>query len=392
VEFVLGMPEVKIFNRSTESFGRMQLAIENMRDMGNQVCGFYAVQWARFLAVINMPLTLLGCVGAALYCAGSLSVPDMTIFLALGGISLLPMNRLMRFVGILTRVAQSWAEVHALLCLVEEKRGSRRCEEIASTDLAIRDLHVAYGEKAILKGISFTAKAATVTAIVGPSGSGKSTLTAVLAGMEKIDSGSISLGGIELEDFSNQELARAFSIVYQQPFIFSGTVRENILLGNEHSSLAELEQAVERTCCEGLIAELPHGYDTRIGAGGDVHLSGGQRQRIALARMALRNTPVVLLDEATAFADPESEAAIQKGLSGFLAGKTVLVVAHRLPSIAAADTILVLDDGRIAEQGRHEDLLKADGLYTRLWDAHSTARSWTLGADSETIERGAVTC
>ena len=378
VEFVQGMPEVKIFNRSTESFGRMQRAIENMRGMGEEACSFYATQWARFLAVTNMPLTLLGCTGGALYLTGSLPLADLGLFLALGGISLLPMNRLIRFVAILMRTFQGWSEVQQLLSLPVEQRGNRRREEIGTADLEIRDLQVAYGDTPVLKGISFSAKAGTVTAIVGPSGSGKSTLTAVLAGMEAAASGSITLGGIELTDFSNKELARSFSIVFQQPFIFGGTVRENILLGSEHASQEDLERAVKQTCCGDLIAELPHGYDTRIGSEGEVHLSGGQRQRIALARMALRDTPVVLLDEATAFADPESEAAIQEGLSGFLTGKTVLVVAHRLPSIAHADNILVLEDGIIAEQGKHDELLKANGLYAGLWEANRTARSWTI--------------
>ena len=383
VEFVQGMPEVKIFNRSTESFGRMQRAIENMRGIENQVCSFYSLQWARFLAVINMPLTLLGCAGAVLYTAGGLSLPDLAFFLILGGMALLPMNRLMRFAGILMRTAQGWDEVQRLLSLPVEQRGKRRRDEIVSADIEIRDLHAVYGKKPVLNGISFTAGAGTVTAIVGPSGSGKSTLTAVLAGMEKAASGSITLGGIALEDFSAQELARTFSIVYQQPFIFSGTVRENIMLGSENASPADLDRAVDLTCCRDLVAGLPHGYDTHIGSGGEVHLSGGERQRIALARMALRDTPVVLLDEATAFADPESEAAIQEGLCGFLSGKTVLVAAHRLTSIAGADAILVLDEGKIAEQGRHEDLLKTGGLYARLWEANRTARSWTIGTGKQ---------
>ena len=386
VEFVQGMPEVKIFNKSTESFGRMQRAIENMRGMEEEACSFYAGQWARFLAVTNMPLTLLGCTGAAMYLAGSLSLADLGLFLSLGGIALLPMNRLMRFVGILMRTIQGWSEVQKLLDLPVEQRGNSRREDVSSADIVIRDLHVAYGDVQVLKGISFTAKAGTVTAIVGPSGSGKSTLTAVLAGMEKAASGSITLGGIELTDFSSKELARSFSIVFQQPFIFGGTVRENILLGSEGASQDDLERAVKLTCCGDLIKALPHGYDTRIGSGGEVHLSGGQRQRIALARMALRDTPVVLLDEATAFADPESEAAIQEGLSGFLTGKTVLVVAHRLPSIANADTILLLENGLIAEQGRHDELLKANGLYASLWEANRTARSWTIRTGRKKID------
>ena len=386
VEFVHGMPEIKIFNRSADSFGRMQQAIENMRAMQEEVKSFYVLQWARFLAVVNMPLTLLGCAGAVLFLYGGLPLQDLALFLTLGGIALLPMNRLMRFVAFIMRTMQGWASVQAVLAEPVERRGMCRREDIDRADLRIDGLRVAYDGEEVLHGISFAAREGTVTAIVGPSGSGKSTLAAVLAGLEKAAEGSITLGGIPLGDFSDEELARTFSIVFQQPFIFSGTVRENICLGNEAATREEMEEAVRLASCEDLIAGLPKGYETRIGHGGDVHLSGGQRQRIALARMALRDTPVVLLDEATAFADPESEEAIQAGLSGFLSGKTVLVIAHRLPSIAGADSIIVLDQGRIAEQGAHEDLLKANGLYARLWEAHNTARSWAIRGGREQNE------
>lgn len=378
VEFVQGMPEVKIFNRSTQSFGRMQKAINNMYAMQKESISFYAVQWVRFLAVINLPFTLLACIGAFLFLTYSLSLPDLAIFITLGGITLLPMNRLVRFMSIIITMVQGWAEIHKILDVPMEKRGNKCRDDVLSPDLDVQNLKVSYDKKTVLKGISFTAKAGTVTAIVGPSGSGKSTLAAVLAGMEKVESGSITLGGIELMSFSPKELALTFAIVYQNPFIFSGTVRDNLILGSENATQEEIEHAVRMTCCDKFIASLPNGYDTHIGSEGEVHLSGGQKQRIALARMALRNTPVVLLDEATAFADPESELAIQEGLSSFLNNKTVLVIAHRLSSIAHADNIIVLESGNIIEQGRHDDLLQADGVYAHLWEAHHASRSWVI--------------
>ncbi|MDR3175007.1 MAG: ABC transporter ATP-binding protein/permease [Desulfovibrio sp.] len=378
VEFVQGMPVVKIFNRTTESFSRMQTAIENLKEMQNQVHSFYAVRWARYLAMLALPVLLIAATGALFFSQGSITLDALVLSLLLGSMALLPISRLMRFVAFIMRTMQGWNTVQELLALPVEERGFKTREDVKVADLCVQNLHVCYEGRPILNDISFTAKAGTVTAIVGPSGSGKSALAAVLAGMEKIKSGSITLGGIGLQEFSNKELARSFSMVFQSPFLFSGTVRENIRLGREDATSEEVEQAVRITCCDDLIAALPQGYDTKIGAGGTVHLSGGQRQRIALARMALRDTPVVLLDEATAFADPESESEIQAGLAGFLSGKTVLVIAHRLPSIAAADTIIVLDQGRITEQGRHTDLLRADGIYARLWEAHHAARSWSI--------------
>ncbi len=383
VEFIQGMPEIKLFNRSVESFGRMQKAIDSMHGLEKEACQFYSKQWVRFLASINLPLTLLACIGTALYFSNNIRLPDLVLFIIMGGTSLLPMNRIVRFMHVLMRCIQGWTQVSAILNLPMEKRGSRQCTEMTSAHIQVENLCASYAGTPVLKGISFTAKAHTVTAIVGPSGSGKSTLAAVLAGMENFDSGSIKMGGIELEDFSHGELSKAFSIVYQQPFIFAGTVRENLLLGNEGATQEDMDEAIRMTCCQELIDSLPAGYDTRIGGGGDVHLSGGQKQRLALARMALRNTPIVLLDEATAFADPESEAAIQKSLAAFLSQKTVIVIAHRLPSIANANSIIVLHDGKIAEQGTHTELLAANAIYARLWEAQQTARSWTISTKKE---------
>lgn len=178
------------------------------------------------------------------------------------------------------------------------------------------------------------------------------------------------------------------ALVFQNPFIFSGTVRENLCLGLDNPSQEQIEAAARMVQCDKLIKSLPNGYDTRIGSGGEVHLSGGQRQRLALARMALHNAPVVLLDEASAFVDPESEEAIQKGLSNFLKNKTVIVVAHRLSSIAHADNIIVLDKGAIAESGTHAELLQQNGVYSRMWDAWQTTRSWELCSPSEKNSSG----
>jgi ATP-binding cassette subfamily B protein len=356
----------------------MQKAVENFRGMQKIVLGFFASQWASFVTVIAMPFAFLAGVGAYLHVTDDLPLADFVLGLMLGSVSLVPLQRLSRFMAFAMQAGLGWQSICSILTLPADEQGTRTREEIRDADVTVTDCVVSYGGRQVLHGISFTATTGMVTAIVGPSGSGKSTLAAVIAGMEKAESGSIAIGGIDLRDFSAKEKAKTISIVYQQPFIFSGTVADNIRLGMENVTREDIETAVRMTACDNLIASLPNGYDTVIGSGGDVHLSGGQRQRIALARMALRNAPIILLDEATAFADPESEAAIQQGLALFMKRKTVLVIAHRLPSIAGADRILVLDQGRIAERGTHAELLRMNGVYARMWAAQQTTRGWTI--------------
>lgn len=388
VEFVEGMPDIKIFNRTTESFSRMQEAISQFRKIQVVARNVFVKRWVMFLTIITMSFGALAVVGAYLHLYASVPFEDVMLFLMLGVASFVPLGRLVRFTTLLWRAVMGFTSVKALLDVPIEPRGERKADDVQTADLTVEDLRVTYDDKVALHGVSFSARAGTVTAIVGHSGSGKSTLAAVVAGMEPAASGSIRIGGIPLTDFPEPELAHLMGVVFQQPFIFSGTVAENIALGMPQTTREDIERAAGMVRCEDLIASLPDGLDTRIGAGGQVHLSGGQRQRIALARMALRDTPVVLLDEATAFADPESESAIQEGLSRFLSRKTVLVVAHRLPSIAAADNIIVLEKGRIVETGTHDELMRREGVYARMWDAYNTARSWMITSGAE----GVATC
>lgn len=382
VEYVQGMPDIKIFNRAEASMSRMQNAIRKFRDIQTRSRVLTLHSWALFSTSLSMAFAVIAIAGVYLHKYNRLPFENVVLFIVLGVVTFVPFKRLMRFVTFLWRAGMGYAGVKKLLEVEVEDIGDRRRSEMTSADLNVSGLNVYYGEKQVLHDVGFTARAGTVTAIVGPSGSGKSTLTAAIAGLERIHSGTITVGGIPLRDFAPGELSKAISIVYQSPFVFSGTVRENICLGLDAPSEEAMRRAAAMVQCDTLIDGFPEGYDTRIGAGGSVHLSGGQKQRVALARMALRNAPVVLLDEATAFADPESEAAIQKGLSSLLADKTVLVIAHRLPSIAKADNILVIDNGRIVESGTHDALMADDTLYARMWNAYHAARSWMFSTEA----------
>ena len=209
--------------------------------------------------------------------------------------------------------------------------------------------------------------------LVGPSGSGKSTVAKLIAGYWDVTSGSITLGGHELKDMPLSEIADQISYVSQDNYLFNRSIRENIRMGSPSATDAEVEQAAKQSGCDAFIRKLDNGYDTVVGSAGS-HLSGGERQRIAIARAMLKNAPVVILDEATAYIDPENEALVQKAISTLTVGKTLIVIAHRLSTIVGADNIVVVKDGTIHAQGTHEKLLETCPLYRDMWQAHIGAK------------------
>ena len=212
-----------------------------------------------------------------------------------------------------------------------------------------------------------------MTAIVGPSGSGKSTIARLIASFWEVESGCVTLGGVDMRKIPLPQVMEAVSYVSQDNFLFHLSIRENIRFGNPGATDEEVERAAKKASCHDFILSLPHGYDTLAGDGGN-HLSGGERQRIAIARAILKNSPVVVLDEATAFADPENEVVIQSSISQLVAEKTLIVIAHRLSTIIAADKILVIDKGTVAAQGTHRELQEKSSLYPMLWQAHIGTR------------------
>ena len=315
----------------------------------------FLTQWLGLVAVLL--------VGGYLVAAGSLTVPMFILYLIFAG----------RIYDPFTSCFMLMAEVFSSLVSVKrmkqidatpEQTGTNICNN-KGFDIEFKDVHFSYNEEPVLKGVSFTAKQGEVTALVGPSGSGKSTASKLAARFWDSDSGKVTLGGVNVKTVEPETLFKNFAIVFQDVLLFDETVMENIRLGRNGATDEEVMAAAKAAQCEEFIQRLPQGYQTNIGENGSA-LSGGERQRISIARALLKNAPVVLLDEATASMDAESETLVQEALSALLKDKTVMVIAHRMRTVANADKIVVLDDGKISEMGTPQELMKKNGLYAHL--------------------------
>lgn len=248
----------------------------------------------------------------------------------------------------------------------------------AGHDIEFQNVSFSYDNKEVLHDVSFTAKEGEVTALVGPSGSGKSTCARLAARLWDIDSGRISVGGVDISTVDPEVLLSDYAMVFQDVMLFDDTVMENIRLGRHGATDEEVRAAARAANCDEFVQKLPDGYDTPIGENG-AKLSGGERQRISIARALLKNAPIVLLDEATASLDVENESKVQAALSRLLAGKTVLVIAHRMRTVQSADKVVVLAEGKVAEQGSPVELLAMDGIFAHMVRLQTQGQSWTIG-------------
>lgn len=373
VEYIGGIEVIKAFNQGKNSYAKFSDRIKANAS--------YFYHWmkscqmpisiSRALAPTTM-ITILP-VGWLLYQGGSLSVETFitTIILSLGIAG--PLLAAMDFVDSLAKVGTIVGSVDSILG-GEEQHHSTTPVKLSSSDIQVN--HVSFGyhkDKEILHDISLSIPAGTMTAFVGPSGSGKSTIAKLIGGFWDVKQGSITLGGHDLKEIPLPQLYDQVAFVSQENYLFNENVRENIRMGNPSASDAEVEAVAKAAGCDGFIRSLENGYETVVGGGG-THLSGGERQRIAIARATLKNAPVVILDEATAYIDPENEAVIQQAVARLVEGKTVIVIAHRLSTITDADQIFVIADGRIDGSGTHQELLEHSELYQEMWKAHIGAK------------------
>ena len=373
VEYIGGIEVVKAFSQSAGSYKKYSDAV-------NYNANYY-VDWMRenqkTMSAYNAILpSVLICVlpcGFAFWLSGSLELSTFLsiVIFSLGLIG--PIIAAFTFTDDLAVLGTNVEEISQLLN-AEELNHKDTPVKLEDTGISLRSVSFSYdGTTEVLHDVNLAIHPGTMTALVGPSGSGKSTVAKLIAGYWDVTSGSITLGGHELKDMPLSEIADQISYVSQDNYLFNRSIRENIRMGRPSATDAEVEQAAKQSGCDAFIRKLDNGYDTVVGSAGS-HLSGGERQRIAIARAMLKNAPVVILDEATAYIDPENEALVQKAISTLTVGKTLIVIAHRLSTIVGADNIVVVKDGTIHAQGTHEKLLETCPLYRDMWQAHIGAK------------------
>lgn len=369
VEYVNGIQVIKAFNRSASSYGKYSKSVNYFHDSTMEwwsQCWFWNAA-----ARAVLPSTLLGTlpVGAWLYMEGTLSLPVFLISLVVPLGFVAPLMKVSEAMEQVSMIKGNLEQVTAFLKTPELVRPSEPVS-LGEHTYQFEDVHFGYKETEVLHGISFQTRPGTMTAIVGPSGSGKSTIAKLMAGFWDVTSGSVRFGGQDIRQIPFEQLMGEISYVAQDNFLFDKSIRENIRMGNPAATDEEVEAAAKAANCHDFIMQLEQGYDTLVGDAGD-RLSGGERQRITIARAMLKPASVVILDEATAYADPENEALIQQAISKLVAGKTLIVVAHRLNTIRNADQILVVANGNIAGRGTQEELLRECPIYQKMWQDYA---------------------
>lgn len=373
VEYVNGIEIIKAFNQSSSSYKKYEDAV-----VAN--ASFYynwmkSCQWPMSAYTAICPATLLTVlpIGCIFYVNGTLTAETFITIMIISMSIIGPILAASNFVDSIAAMGTVVGLITQVLDGPELVRPEKSAQ-MDGTDISLNNVTFHYNEeKEVLKGIDLEIPAGTVTALVGPSGSGKSTISKLIAGFWDVDGGEITIGGRNIKELSQSDIANAIAYVAQDNYLFDDTVRNNIRMGRSTATDQEVEEVAKAAGCDAFIRKLEKGYDTVVGTAGG-HLSGGERQRIAIARAMLRNAPIVILDEATAYIDPENEAVIQEAVSSLVQGKTLIVIAHRLSTIIHSDKIVVVEDGKIHAQGTHEELLVKSELYSQMWKAHMGAK------------------
>ena len=377
IEYAGGITTLQAYGRAGSAFEGLKKSFAKLRDDSKkqEKAGGAVSMYGR--AILFLGISVVMGTGAYLLSIGEIT-PFFYIMCLLAALQVYePILQLFVFVISMARTNQC---VDKLIRLKEEKEleFTDPSRTTAGSDISFKDVYFAYdGENDVLKGVSFDIPERNFVALVGSSGSGKTTIARLLARFWDIRQGEISIGGIPINSMTQEHLLSKISMVFQDVYLFKDTIAENIRIGKPDASEEEIVAAAKSAACHDFIMSLPDGYQTMVGEGGST-LSGGEKQRISIARAILSDAPIVFLDEATASLDPENEVLIQYAIDELVKNKTVLVIAHRLQSVMNADDIIVLDEGRIIEEGNHNTLLSKNGRYASLWKEQETAVNWKL--------------
>ncbi len=382
VEYINGIEVIKAFGKAKNSYDKFVVAAREGADC--------YVEWMRgcnvffSIAMAVAPATMLSIlpIGGLCYKNGSLAAGDfiMVIVLSIGLIT--SIITCMSYSDDLGKVRTIIGEVTGLLELEELERPERLEKTIENNTIKLNEVSFGYRENEVLHGVNLEFKEGTVNALVGPSGSGKSTIAKLVAALWDVSKGNITFGGVDIREIPLDVYYQNIAYVSQDNYLFDATVMENIRMGRKDATDEEVIEVAKRSGCHEFIMQLENGYQTIAGGAGG-HLSGGERQRVAIARAMLKDAPVIILDEATAYTDPENEAVIQMAVAKLVQGKTLIVIAHRLSTIADSDKIYVIKDGEVNSCGTHSELMAQNGLYKEMWQAHIAVKDNTENAGGE---------
>ena len=384
IEYVEGIEVVKAFNQSTSSYEKFVNAVQSFKEF---TLAWFKSTWKSMnLMMAIMPTTLLGVlpVGLLLVQNGSISPAELAMGIILSLSIVGPLMKATTFINEAKSMEYAVEAANELLNL-PMLPDSGKIVSIPHNDIALKHVTFSYDgseQNEVLHDVNLELPEGSFTALVGPSGGGKSTIARLIARFWDVTGGNITIGGKNIKELSIRQLSELVSFVTQDNFLFNCSLKENIRLGNPNATDEEVYAAAKAACCDEFIVRLDKGYDTPAGDAGK-RLSGGEKQRIAIARAILKNAPIVILDEATAFTDPQNEDKIQKSIMALSKGKTLLVIAHRLSTIQNADQIVVLKKGRIVDCGKQEELLKRCPLYADMWKAHIGAKNWSVSEKKE---------
>lgn len=380
IEYVSGMEVIKIFNKTNQSYTQLEDAVNSATNFTLDWC---KVTWKSSAVLYSvLPCTLLVPLplGIYLYQSGSLSLSNFTLAMMICLSLSEPLVKLVSFMPAIPQLNYAIEKIEAVFKHPDVQNGdfAGRCPKC---DVRFDHVTFAYGEKDVIQGLSLAIPQGSMCALVGASGSGKSTLAKLLMHFWDVKEGFIAIGGRDIRDFTFENLMQHISYVSQENTLFDGSVYDNIAIAEAGISKEKVIEACKKANCHDFIMSLSDGYDTNVGTLGG-KLSGGERQRITIARAMIKDAPIVVLDEATAFADAENEFLIQEALSSLLVGKTVIVIAHKLHTITDVDNIVVLKDGAVEQQGTHAQLLESSEIYQNLWAQNQKSVNWNVGGDA----------